>query len=804
MKNLKIAWRRLKRDRIASVMSVLGLAVGITCALMVFVIVEDRYRTRDAFHDNSDRIYWIYRTSEMAQTERERQHASFRAHAGPVLADELRELATVCRYRLSHLTYLYEDELFRRDQAAYVDPSFLSLFSFPVLYGNPETLSHPQNILISRTLAQKLSHDRAIADMVGTSLTLVRNNVREHFTISGIVETHAHHSSLQFDMLIPYQHLIQRAASDPRGEFEAMLFLHLKENVTPDHIKHRLPYFSDAYFAKQIDNHRAEGQWTKEASPFQVHLQPLSALPKFEMSGLQVRNMPQHFLVLLSLVGLLVLIVGAVNFGIVTIGRLMARGTEVGIRKTLGATRRHIIGQTILESLILCFIAMGLALSANELLLPHFASLFPFFPHYKPQLQGNMTGFLFILMLPILLAILAGFYPSWLLSRLQPVNALKGEASPGQRAHLSRFLLIIQFAVAVFLVASSTIMVQITDHSVSMDRGFDMRHLMVIQPKVPGDEAEVYYERFRQKAEQLPGVVGLAAVNNIPVLWSAGMQKLTNSETIIWHYKVRGDFLKTLGIGLVAGKNLDPNGPINEVLVNEHFAKKFEWTHAPGQTFPLQVGQIEHPQVVGVIPDFYFQNIFPPMGPLVIHKDPETVIRAILVRLQPDMATETEAIVKQIWSEVAPGITPQFVLLQDDLVNSIRDPRKMYQSIGYTASLMAIMVACVGLIGLAMHMLSRRTKEVGVRKVLGASSHALFVLLSLPLVRLAIIGCIIGCTMCFFAMRAYLHRFPFQIPLEPMHFAGPAIGCIALALAAISYHTIRIVRTDPVKELRDE
>ena len=804
MKNLKIAWRRLKRDRIASVMSVLGLTVGITCALMVFVIVEDRYRARDEFHDNADRIYWLYRTSEMAQNDWERQHASFRAHAGPLLADELRDLAMVCRYRLSHLTYLYGDDLFRRDQAAYVDPAFLSLFSFPVLYGNPETLSHPQNILISRTLAEKLSHDRAITDIVGTSLTLVRNNVREHFTISGIVETLSHHSSLQFDMLIPYQHLIPRAETDPMGEFEAMLFLHLKKNITPNHIKQRLPYFSDAYFAKQIDNHRAEGQWTKEASPFHIHLQPLSALPKFEMSGLQVRNMPQHFLVLLSLVGLLVLIVGAVNFGIVTIGRLMTRGTEVGIRKTLGATRRHIIGQTILESLILCFIAMGLALSANELLLPHFASLFPFFPHYKPQLQGNMTGFLFILMLPVLLAILAGFYPSWLLSRLQPVNALKGEVSPGQRARLSRFLLIVQFAVAVFLVASSAAMVHQIDYYTSMDRGFDMRHLMVIQPKVPGDEAEVYYERFRQKAEQLPGVVGLAAVNSIPVLWSAGMQKLTHSETVIWHYKVRGDFLKTLGIDLVSGKNLDPNGPTNEVLVNEHLAKRFEWTHAPGQTFPFQVGQVEHPQVVGVIPDFYFQNILPPMGPLVIHKDPETAIRAILVRLQPDMATETETIVKQIWSEVAPGITPQFGLLQDDLVNSFRDPRKMFQSIGYTASLMAIIVACVGLIGLAMHMLSRRTKEVGVRKVLGASAHALFVLLSLPIVRLATIGCIIGSTMSFFAMRAYLQRLPFQTPLEPMHFAGPAIGCIALALVAISYHTIRIVRTDPVKELRDE
>ncbi|MYF16319.1 MAG: FtsX-like permease family protein [Gemmatimonadetes bacterium] len=803
MKNLKIAWRRLKRDRIASVMSVLSLTVGITCALMVFVIVEDRYRTRDEFHNNADQIYWLYRTSEMAQNEWERQHASFRAHAGPLLADELRELATVCRYRLSYLTYLYGDDLFRRDQAAYVDPAFLSLFSFPVLYGNPEALSHPQNILISRTLAEKLSRDRAIADIVGTSLTLVRNNVREHFTISGIVETLSDHSSLQFDMLIPYQHLTPRAESDPRGEFEAMLFLHHKKNITPDYIKNRLPYFSDAYFAKQSDNYRAEGQWTKEASPFQVHLQPLSALPKFEMSGLQVRNMRQHFLVLLSLVGLLVLIVGAINFGIVTIGRLMTRGTEVGIRKTLGATRRHIIGQTILESLILCFLAMGLALSANELLLPHFASLFPF-PHYKPQFQGNITGFLFILVLPVLLSILAGFYPSWLLSRLQPVNALKSETFPGQRARLSRFLLIVQFAVAVFLLASSTIMVQITDHFASMDRGFDMRHLMVIQPKVPGDEAEVYYERFRQKAEQLPGVVGLAAVNNIPVLWSAGMQKLTNSETIIWHYKVRGDFLKTLGIDLVSGKNLDPNGPTNEVLVNEHFAKQFGWTHAPDQTFPFQVGQVEHPQVVGVVPDFYFQNILPPMGPLVIHKDPETAIRAILVRLQPDMATETETRLKHLWSEVAPGITPQFGLLQDDLVNSIRDPRKMYQSIGYTASLMAIIVACVGLIGLAMHMLSRRTKEVGVRKVLGASAHALFVLLSLPIVRLAVIGCIIGTSMSFFAMRAYLQRFPFQTPLEPMHFAGPAIGCIALALVAISYHTTRIVRTDPVKELRDE
>ena len=804
MKNLKIAWRRLKRDRIASVMSVLSLAVGITCALMVFVIVEDRYRTRDEFHDNADQIYWIYRTSEIAQNEWERQHASFRAHAGPLLADELHELATVCRYRLSHLTYLYGDEHFRRDQAAYVDPAFLSFFSFPVLYGNPETLSHPQNILISRTLAEKLSRDRAIADIVGTSLTLVRNNVREHFNISGIVETLSHRSSLQFDMLIPYQHLIPRAESDPRGEFEAMLFLHLKKNITPDHIKNRLLYFSDTYFAKQIDNYRAEGQWTKEASPFHVHLQPLSALPKFEMSGLQVRNLPQHFLVLLSLVGLLVLIVGAVNFGIVTIGRLMTRGTEVGIRKTLGATRRHIIGQTILESLILCFLAMGLALSANELLLPHFASLFPFFPLYKPQLQGNMLGFLFILVLPVLLAILAGFYPSWLLSRLQPVNALKGETSPGQRARLSQLLLVFQFAVAVFLIASSRIMVQRIDHLTYMDRGFDIRHLMVIQPKVPGEEAEVYYERFRQKAEQLSGVVGMAAVNNIPVLWSAGMQKLTNSETIIWHYKVRGDFLKTLGIDLVSGKNLDPNGPTNEVLVNEHLAKRFEWKHAPGQTFPFQVGQVEHPQVVGVIPDFYFQNILPPMGPLVIHKDPETAIRAILVRLQPDMATETEGILKQIWTEVAPGVTPQFGLLQDDLVNSFRDPRKMYQSIGYTASIMAIIVACVRLIGLAMHLLSRRTKEVGVRKILGASAHALFVLLSLPIVRLAVIGCIIGCTMSFFAMRAYLQRFPFQTPLEPMHFAGPAIGCIALALVAISYHTTRIVRTDPVKELRDE
>ena len=803
MKSFKIAWRRLKRDRIASVMSVLSLVLGITCALMVFVLVEDRYRTRDDFHDNADRIFWIYRTNALGQTVWEKRNASFRSDAGPFLSDELRELGTVCRYRSRRLTYLYEDEHFRTDYAAYVDPSFLSLFSFSVLYGNSEALSNPQNILISRTLAEKLSGDGAIADVVGTSMTLVQNNAREHFAISGVVETFSDYSSLQFDMLIPYQHMTQRAPSDQFSEFDSMLFLYLKENVTSDHIKHRLPYFSDAYFAKQIDNYRAEGQWRKEESPIHIHLQPLSALSEFEMSGLQVMNIPQQFLILLSFMGILVLMVGAVNFGIVTIGRLMARGTEVGIRKTLGATRRHIVGQTILESMVLCFIAMVVALSASELLLPHFASLFSF-PHYKPQLQWNMTVFLFILVLPVLLAILAGFYPSWLLSRLQPVDALKGETSPGQRVLLSRFLLVVQFAVAVFLMISSTIMVQRIDHFTYMDRGFDMRHLMVIQPKVLGDEAEVYYERFRQKAEQLPGVVGLVAVNSIPVLSSPGMQKLTDSEVIVWHYKVRGDFLKTLGVDLVAGKNLDPNGPTNEVLVNEHLAKRFEWTHARGQTFPFQVGQVEHPQVVGVISDFYFQNILPPMGPLVIHKDPETEIRAILVRLQPDMATETEGILKQIWSEVAPGVTPQFGLLKDELANSTRNIRNINQSIGYTASFMAIIVACVGLIGFAMHMLSRRTKEVGVRKVLGASTHSLFVLLSLPIVRLAFIGCIIGCILAFFAMRAYLQRFPFQMPLEPMHFAGPAIGCIALALAAISYHTIRIVRTDPVKELKNE
>ncbi len=153
------------------------------------------------------------------------RNASFRSGAARVLADELSKLATVCRYRLRRLTYLYGDDYFREDYAAYVDPSFLSLFSFPVLYGNREALSNPQNILISRTLAEKLARDRAIADLVGTPLTLVRNNTREHFTISGMVETFSDQSSLQFDLLIPYQRVTQRAASDQWGEFEAMLFL---------------------------------------------------------------------------------------------------------------------------------------------------------------------------------------------------------------------------------------------------------------------------------------------------------------------------------------------------------------------------------------------------------------------------------------------------------------------------------------------------------------------------------------------------------------------------------------------------
>lgn len=439
---LTTAWRYLIRDKGVSLISMLSLALGLACALLVFVFLQHEW-VRDDFHVNGDRIFRVYMTDATGENEWELRRATLSPELGPEMERSFPEIETSIRYQNTWGRLRFDDYTTRINMMAFADSTFFSTFSFDILHGSKRPLRTPNEVVLTAKTAKRFTGGN-IADLVGKRIVYFNAANKLHdLTISAIAYDPTYRSSIQFTALLSWD--LSRGATNESGivfsDRTAMTFLLLKNSEDRNVIEDGLSGLAGQVFASEEGELRGAGKWTKEESPFALHLQRYGEMSEGgQMGGGGLAVMPPIIIYIVGVLGGLVLLVGCVNFTILSLGRSVHRTREIGLRKVSGASRAHLIGQHVIESIFLCAISILVGVTLADYLMPELAALFAFMPNYALGWSHTPIFWAFIILLPILVGSVAGFYPAFALSRVEPVSALKGLSGGGGKNRFARFL----------------------------------------------------------------------------------------------------------------------------------------------------------------------------------------------------------------------------------------------------------------------------------------------------------------------------------------------------------------------------
>jgi putative ABC transport system permease protein len=801
---LKIAIRSLARQRLHSIIIVFGLAVGITSCLLIFLYVRHE-RSYDRFHANASRLYRAVITEDPP----ERDAFSY-VEAPYPLAGALKEglpgvVDTVRIYIQNTVVRRGEQSFPERCHLA--DPGFFRIFSFPLKRGNPEeVLLDPASAVLSESAARRLFGRE---DPVGRSIAIRVGENFKDFTITGIAADPPESSSVRFGIVVPFDNT--REVMNPRV-FTQWLNVYFETYVLLDRTRSSAEL--DPVLASIVGKH-----YPKDYSAYvTVRLQPITDIhlnPDIPQ-GFEPTGNPLYSLVLM-IIAALIMGVACVNFTTLAIGRSARRAREVGVRKTMGAGRSRIVRQFLGEALLLSLSALALGLILTTLLLPVFSALTG--TTLSLLLSPGTAVFLALLMAVVALA--AGSYPAFVLSRLEPVDVIGRSPKIGGRGRLVSGLVIGQFAASIGLIVCTLVMNAQFRYLIGRDLGFAKEQVLVIPNRNPSAQRLPAVERMRNALagrREITGVTGASSAFDRE--WTfLGFNGPDGVFKQFAEITVDHDFLATMGMSLVEGRWFSRDhgtDPAEALVVNEALVRYFNWTSGVGKSLP---GRNFPPhRIVGVVRDFNFESLKKSVGPVAMALDPATLLKGIndinssfsprtpnfiYVRIAPRSIREGIAAVKAAWAQASPGLPDDFTFLDDDLRRQYNEVERWQKVVGF-ASAFTVVIAALGLFGLTALTVARRRREIGIRKVMGATPGRILVLFSLDFGKLVLAANVVAWPLAYLAMRRWLGDFAYRsgVPAWSFFLAGGA--AMIIALGTISWQAVRAARTNPVETIRYE
>ena len=771
--NLIVAWRNLRRYRLYTAINVGGLAVAFAVAIFVGLHMYSAL-TWDRFHANGEQIYQVCMTHPAGKGK---AHTSMPGDLGPEMVATLPAVLRSVRTDDTSGLLSYGDQV-TEARGRFADPNFFDLFSFPLIAGDPGTaLDAPNSIVLSKRLAQRLFGSD---DPMGQTLQLGDRGISGDFVVTGIAADAPHESSLKFDWVTPFvQREIQTGG---RGVGETYLQI-----ADAAGVESALAFDSDRYW---------EGSELVIVPLFDKRLDPQLSAGR-GMKRVLYRN---------GFVACLVLLLACINYANLAAGMSLTRAHEVGVRKVVGAGRGQLMRQYFAESMLLCFAALALAVLLTEILLPGLNSLRTVGSfesrldlQYTPWTVMALAGF------GVVMGLVAGAYPALVQSRMQPVEIMQDRLQVRNRA--SRILVVVQFVASTVFLTTALVMDRQVDHWESLDQGYDPQ-LVVCIPTFAGyskgegvDESQRFLEIFRREVLPLSGVLAVSGSRSFPDRVSDfRFDDRERPEAA----KIEADpyFLRTLGLEVVEGEDFPPDllASRRVALVNQQLAATLE-----GPVVGSYLEGEHRPRIIGVVSDFQHDNPgsrgFVPE--LVLSVRPEYRIATVLVRVRPEEVPETLAELREAWERLAPGVPFSYRFLEDHIAE-----RFLYEAI--TISLLRwvtgflVLIACLGVFGMASLAVSRRTKEVAVRKVLGASTASVAVLLSAQSTRLVLIAVVIAIPLTYrlseFLLRSEVER----IELDLLSYSAGGLIALGLTWLVSGYHAVRAALANPVDSLRSE
>ena len=773
--NLIVAWRNLRRYRMYTAINVGGLAAAFVVAIFVGLYIH-RALTWDRFHAKGEQIYQVCMTHPAGKG---RAHTSTPGDLGPEMVATLPAVLRSVRTDDTSGLLSYGDQV-TEARGRFADPGFFDLFSFPLIAGDPGTaLDGPNSIVLSRRLAQRLFGS---ADPMGQTLQLGDRGISGDFVVSGVAADVPYESSLKFDWVIPFvQREIQTGG---RGAGETYLQI-----ADAAGVESALAFDPDRYW---------EDSQLVIVPLFDKRLHPQLSRGRGMKSALYSYGF----------VACLVLLLACINYANLAAGMSLIRAHEVGVRKVVGAGRGQLMRQYFAESLLLSFAALALAVLLTEILLPGLNRLLTLPGAFEQQhldLQYTPWTVMALAGFGVVMGLVAGAYPALVQSRMQPVEIMQDRLQVRSRA--SRILVVVQFVASTVFLTTALVMDRQVDHWESLDQGYDPQ-LVVCIPTFAGSskeegvhESQRFLEIFRREVLPLSGVLAVSGSRGFPDRVSDfRFDDRERPEASLM--EVDPYFLRTLGLELVEGEDFPPDllASGRVALVNQHLAATLE-----GPVVGSYLEGRHRPQIIGVVSDFQHDDPssrgFVPE--LVLSVRPEYRIATVLVRMRPEGVPETLAELREAWERLSPGVPFTYRFLEDHIAERFFYHASIISRLRWATGFL-VLIACLGVFGMASLAISRRTKEVAVRKVLGASTASVAVLLSSQSTRLVLIAVVIAMPLTYRLSEMLLRSEVNRIELDLLSYSAGGLIALGLTWLVSGYHAVRAALANPVDSLRSE
>jgi putative ABC transport system permease protein len=789
----KIAWRNLKKNRLYTIINITGLTIGVVSCLLIGIYIKHEL-SYDRFNLNADRIARV--TMDYSFGGNAQKIAVTGTKVGPQFKRTFPQVIDYVRLEKRTRIVNYNNRPFEEKNVLYADPSFFRIFSFGLLSGNSsEALNAPDKIVITQSTALKYFNT---PDAVGKLIKVGDKN----FMVSAVAADVPSDSQVQFDFVVPFSNL--SAASSPEEWWSAnyITYLLLKSNDDLAPLQSQI----DAYM-KTVNRNELK---TSGNQYLKFHLETLTSvhLRSNLPDGLEPNGNIVYIYILLS-VAIMILVIACVNYINLSIAQSAGRSAEIGVRKVMGAAKQQLFKQFISESLLVTLIAVVLAFGLAFILLPLFNQVSG--QEFHADVLTNPLVFLFLIVLGLAVGLAAGIYPALLLSNIKLIKILKSGFSFTSGQSVRRSLIVFQFILSIFLIVTTIIILQQLSYIRNKDIGYNKSNVIVL-PVAYSMRPQV--ENLKNAIRGIPGVESVAAANNEPidVQWGDGISTSDGKTLSVNALPMDEDFIKTMQIKIIAGSDFTHSDVLQMDTTNNN--KNFHYSfmlnesaaHALGWTPEQAVGKLiskNYPgRVKAVVKDFNFKSFHDPIGPLLIFLD-HSYTSNLFIRVNGNNVASSIKSIGDIWKQRVPDQPFSYHFLDDDY-DAMYRTEQLTAGVFTTFSALAILLACMGLFAVTAYAVVQRTKEIGIRKVLGANVSGIIMLIAKDFLLLVIIATAIASPIAYYASHQWLQDFAYRIHIQWWIFIAAGSASLIVAGVTVSIQALKAALANPVESLRSE
>ncbi len=800
---LKIALRNIKKHKGYSIINITGLALGMACSLMIILFVHDEL-SYDKFHDNIDSLYRIHAVLYNPDGSELPYKGQLPMIMGEVLSEHFPEIQSYTRIRTSRGVVRYKDRIFQ-EQFQVADAPFFEMFSFPLIAGNPATaLAQDDSIVLTESYAQKYFGTES---PLGKTLTVTFGQNQKKYRVTGVARDIPRNSTLQFNLLINSSNLpFSTGYPDVLtswNTFSTFFYIRLRDNAAVESVKQRFPAFWNQYFSSYAELMRERKYWIGSGNPFSLGIQRMSDV-YLDPNSSPGTGLKTSFI--LSGIAFIILLVACINFMNLSVSVSSLRSKEVGIRKVCGAEKKNLLFQFWGESFVLCTIAMFVGIFLALLFLPVFNELSG--KQLNPGSFKNLKIILALVFMTIMTGIFSGTYPALIMSSFNPVHLFSGRMKLSRKKHFTKCLVIFQFALAVALIISSLFLVKQLSYMMNKNIGYDTQGLISISIQENTKQVrDRVVSLFRSRIVQHSSVHGVA-ISSQTFGMGIDNTRIIKKGTAIRsnHIRVDYDYFKTQGLQIVEGRNFsnEISSDTEAVVINQRAVEELGLESPLGQFLgdPSQ-GYPNNLRIIGVVKDFNFRSLHHEIYPVIFHMLPSWPYDHILVRISSLGVKNTLDFLEDSWKAVQPD-KPFIYYFQEEVLKERYNSEKKWSMILTYSSLLAILIACMGILGLTSIAVSRRTKEIGIRKILGARFMHITNLVFKDFIWLVLAGNLVAWPIVYMIMRSVLQNYPYRISIDIHYFLLAGMLSVLVATGTVLFITVKAATANPVDSLRYE